>query len=674
MMGFIACIILISVGLQNHSSEPPKTDPAFSAVSSFVGRWHSTIADAGVLVNRSFQEAEAKTFYKQGEKYRSIKLYEEAVAAFLIALNLDPKYEDACYKLGLVYSAMGRWNDAARAFERLVRLNPKDDQAYAKLREIRERLRTEQKTVASTQKTLAQNTTKAPDRVPLENHSKSSANATAPKSKPLIPTPRQDYKEKTNTSLQVSPTSQSTKLSSFPEMTKIAERGKTTGTGKTPVSSESAGKTSSKISQAPAVTTTRFSVTPAKVAFRPTAPLIPPTRQPRSGPELPSKIVPSPGPAITWNAALPSPAPAKANPRSESNLNARLTELLNASNGTPPLPKVNEPTNKSDKTRGSNNTSESVVNNAPDKRVQVDTSAGITESVVSKALDKKHNSDPPAKGSESTKETGTKTPENKPVNDSFESKKPAEIAEREPTQTYRVGIGDVLDVRVNDLHQDQSSTLFTVTAGGLLEYPVLNQPLKVTGLTAEEIGERMKGEIKRLAISEQPEVLVAIREYSSHTVLISGLVKEPGTKILRREAIPLYVVLADAQPFPEAGRAVVIPHETGQLTTIDLSDAKSTSLLVRAGDVITVQANPKQFLYIGGEIKFPGEKSFRPGLTLTQAILAAGGLTRKSKRVDLAREGANGLLEVTRYKLTDINSGKMPDPLVEPGDRITVVD
>jgi polysaccharide export outer membrane protein len=195
----------------------------------------------------------------------------------------------------------------------------------------------------------------------------------------------------------------------------------------------------------------------------------------------------------------------------------------------------------------------------------------------------------------------------------------------------------------------------------------------VTELTPDEIRGRIEAELKKRAISEDPAVLVAVREYVSHTILVTGLVKDPGTKILRREAIPLYVVLADAQPHLEAGRAIIVAKETGEVTTVELSDERALSVVVRPGDVINVQASPKQFFYIGGEVKAPGEKTFRPGLTLTQAILAAGGLSRKSKEVQLARESTNRRLVVTRHKLEDINSGKLPDPLIQQGDRITVV-
>ncbi|MBA3257233.1 MAG: SLBB domain-containing protein, partial [Pyrinomonadaceae bacterium] len=190
--------------------------------------------------------------------------------------------------------------------------------------------------------------------------------------------------------------------------------------------------------------------------------------------------------------------------------------------------------------------------------------------------------------------------------------------------------------------------------------------------TVEETKARLEADLKRRAINENPRVLVGVREYLSHAVIVSGLVKEPGTKLLRREAIPLYVVTADAQLAPEAGRATLIRHETGEALVVDLSKPAEMNLLVRSGDVITVHANPKLFFYVGGEVKAPGEKEFRPGLTLTQAILAAGGLSRESKEAHLAREGDNGFLASTRYKLKDINIGKLADPLIQPGDRITV--
>ena len=237
------------------------------------------------------------------------------------------------------------------------------------------------------------------------------------------------------------------------------------------------------------------------------------------------------------------------------------------------------------------------------------------------------------------------------------------------TRVYHVGAGDVLDVRLGDNGASQS---FTVTPSGLLEHPILSEPMPVAGLTVEEIQSRLEADLKRRAVNENPKVMIGVLEYLSHAIIVSGLVKDPGTKLLRREGIPLYVVIADAQPSPDAGRATLIRHQTGEAVVVDLSKPTEMNLIVRSGDVITVDSNPKQFFYVGGEVKAPGEKLFRPGITLIQAILAAGGLSRESKEVQIARESENGFLISTRYKLKDINTGKRADPMIQPGDRITV--
>ncbi len=240
------------------------------------------------------------------------------------------------------------------------------------------------------------------------------------------------------------------------------------------------------------------------------------------------------------------------------------------------------------------------------------------------------------------------------------------------TKVYRVGPGDVLDVRLSDT-VSAPATLFAVTPSGLLEHPDLTAPLPCAGLTVDEISGRIEDDLKQRPSTKNPKVSVAVNEYVSHTILVSGLVKEPGTKILRREAIPLYVVIADAQPLPEADRVTVIRNESSESYVIDLLEPSQMNLLVRPGDVITLQTNPQQFFYLGGEVKSPGEKSFRRGLTLTQAIIAAGGLIRDSKEARLARDNGKGFLVLTRYKLKDIDAGKVADPVLQPGDRITIV-
>jgi len=240
-------------------------------------------------------------------------------------------------------------------------------------------------------------------------------------------------------------------------------------------------------------------------------------------------------------------------------------------------------------------------------------------------------------------------------------------------EIYRVGAGDVLEIRFDDIPADRA-TLFAVTSTGLLDYPLLEQPLRVIGLTLEEIALQLKERATRASASRDADVFVAVREYNSHIVLVSGLVKEPGPKILRREAIPLYVVLADAQTLPEAEQVTIVFRRESEPLTSGIREARTSSILIQSGDVITVQTAPQQYFYVGGEVRNPGEKPFRTGMTLTQAILSAGGATERGKKIELRRQHSSGLLANTIYKMKEIDSGKLPDVTIQPGDRILVIN
>ncbi|HZT58303.1 MAG TPA: polysaccharide biosynthesis/export family protein [Pyrinomonadaceae bacterium] len=243
----------------------------------------------------------------------------------------------------------------------------------------------------------------------------------------------------------------------------------------------------------------------------------------------------------------------------------------------------------------------------------------------------------------------------------------------ELTNVYRVGVGDVLDIRLLNDQDPRQSTLYTVLAGGVLDYPLLKDPLTVSGMTTDELAAQLIADFRHRGLYEHPQVRVGVREYASHAVLISGLAGDPGTKILRREAIPLYVVVAEAQPKPEAGRAVVISHSTGKVTSVDLNDAAGLNMLVQPGDVVSLTVRPPEFFYVGGEIGSPGQKDFHAGMTLTQAVLASGGVTAASNgRVRVARAGADGRLVSSEYDLAAIESGAVPDPTIQAGDRIEV--
>jgi protein involved in polysaccharide export with SLBB domain len=247
----------------------------------------------------------------------------------------------------------------------------------------------------------------------------------------------------------------------------------------------------------------------------------------------------------------------------------------------------------------------------------------------------------------------------------------ARIAAKPLTDVYRVGVGDILDIRLlNNATKD--STLFTVLDGGLIDYPLAGEPVAVNGLATEEIAELLSEKIK---LYDSPELAVGVRDYASHTVVVSGAVEKPGVKIIRREAVPLFTVLAEAVQMPFAARAEII-RANKETLIVNLKNLNG-DVLVSDGDLIKIsnespiEASPKQFYFIAGLIGSPGQKEFHPGLTITQAVLAAGGTIKATKAL-IFRQNDKGFLVSTEVDLKLVKNGRMQDIHLENGDRIEI--
>jgi protein involved in polysaccharide export with SLBB domain len=231
-------------------------------------------------------------------------------------------------------------------------------------------------------------------------------------------------------------------------------------------------------------------------------------------------------------------------------------------------------------------------------------------------------------------------------------------------------VGDVLDIRLSNTAA-RESTLFTVLTNGTIEYPLLMSPLPVVGMGTDEIAQKLAAQIK---VITAPKISVSVRDYASHTIVITGLVDNPGKKVLRRENMPLFAVLAEASPRPEAS-ALTVTHNGKEGAPVSLQNQQELSTIVSAGDVIKVTAGTvpaNQFVYVGGDVTSPGEKTFRPGMTLTQVLISAGASPSAIKSVKVAKRNRDGLLTTNDYNVRSIQQGKLPDPFLEAGDRIDV--
>ncbi|HLM03325.1 MAG TPA: polysaccharide biosynthesis/export family protein [Pyrinomonadaceae bacterium] len=342
----------------------------------------------------------------------------------------------------------------------------------------------------------------------------------------------------------------------------------------------------------------------------------------------------------------------------------------------PPVAKRNSPFSPNPKKKAETvkkNTEE--IRNTTAENPVANGNAGLTVNQSNNTSRNSENSEALPTENAGTRKTGNQTAE-------FESrsaaKKTLDIAKRnsanaQPTEIYKVGAGDVLDIRIlNSPAKD--STLFTVLESGAIDYPLAGQePLQVAGLTSAEIEDLLKEKVR---LYENPQISVTVRDYASHTISVLGSVEKPGTKALRREAIPLYVIMAEAIPHPAANKATILRAGDKQTITVKLDDNET---LIYPNDIIRVisgggaSGGQSQFYFIGGEIVSGGQKEFHDGLTLTQAILACGGLKKSSTRkVIIRRRDAQGKLVPTEFDLKFIKEGKIADPALTAGDTIEI--
>lgn len=263
--------------------------------------------------------------------------------------------------------------------------------------------------------------------------------------------------------------------------------------------------------------------------------------------------------------------------------------------------------------------------------------------------------------------------------------KTLEIAKREnasanlpPTEIYKIGAGDVLYISLQNA-PSKVSTYFTVLSDGTIDYPLAGELVAVAGLTSEETEDLLREKVK---LYENPQISVKVRENASHSINVLGLVEKSGEKFLQREAVPLYVIKAEAIVEPRAD-TLSIKRANSQTETIDLRDAKSDDVLIFPGDILVFKSasnavvengQTPQYYFIGGEIASAGQKDFHSGLTLTQAILACGGIRKATaKKAVIRRKNEQGLLSPIQFDLSAIRDGKQPDPVLLAGDTIEIV-
>jgi len=194
---------------------------------------------------------------------------------------------------------------------------------------------------------------------------------------------------------------------------------------------------------------------------------------------------------------------------------------------------------------------------------------------------------------------------------------------------YRVGPGDLLRISVfgyPDLAGD-----VRVSQSGNITFPLIGS-VDVAGSSPRDIETKLSSRLASGHFIRQSQVTVLVVEFQSARVAVMGEVTNPGQYPLQGSRRVLNM-LADAGGviMASAGDQVVLIRADGSRVQLDidamLNGSPEQNPVVAAGDTVNVPKAPQFYIY--GEVNKPGIYRLERDMTVSQAISAGGGLTRR---------------------------------------------
>jgi polysaccharide biosynthesis/export protein len=261
------------------------------------------------------------------------------------------------------------------------------------------------------------------------------------------------------------------------------------------------------------------------------------------------------------------------------------------------------------------------------------------------------------------------------------------VAAAADDERYRIGPGDVLDIRILN-RPTLSRDAVRVEGNGVIRMPLIDDEIqaacKTEGELAKEIAE------KYTKFYRKPQVDVFIKEYHSRQVAVIGAVNEQSRFELQRRVRLLDLLTYAKGTSPKAGQTINIVHaprvqgcqKAGDTDDAAFSSYKLSETLqgdpranpyIQAGDIITVpEAN---LVYVVGNVYTPLTIPLKEPITLSRAVAMAGGVKQDSKKdkVRIVRQepGAATSREIV-VDLTAIEKKRADDVALMPNDIIDV--
>jgi polysaccharide export outer membrane protein len=214
-----------------------------------------------------------------------------------------------------------------------------------------------------------------------------------------------------------------------------------------------------------------------------------------------------------------------------------------------------------------------------------------------------------------------------------------------PADILVLDTGDV--VRISVFQSPDLQTETRVDEAGSITLPLVGA-LQVRGRTPRQAEAGIAEALERGKFLKQPQVTVTVVTFRSAQVSVLGNVNRPGRYPLDlRYTLSDMLALAGGVTANGADSVTLSRHEGARLVhrEIDLETLLTSQgtgvqdVVLQAGDVLYVRRAP--MLYVHGEVQRPGSFRVERGMTLRQAIAAAGGV------------GPRGTLRGVRVQRTD---------------------
>ena len=251
---------------------------------------------------------------------------------------------------------------------------------------------------------------------------------------------------------------------------------------------------------------------------------------------------------------------------------------------------------------------------------------------------------------------------------------PKSPAPATPVETdYAVGPQDVLNVRI--FGEDKLSGRIRIDSDGSFPFEFLGR-VKAEGMTTSQI-EAFLAKALSDGYLRNPQVSVEVVEYRSQSVFVTGEVRSPNKYSLPGNSTLMDVLTLAGSVTPSAGNWVQITHaQPGgeilgpsasaeydmRVNLRDIQTGKAQNIKMRDGDTIYVPKSER--VWVVGQVRNTGPVVFEEGMTVFEAIAAAGGITEK---------GSNNRIEIVRIENGQRKSidAKQTDRL-RPGDQVNV--